>query len=77
MPGIVSLTIKIAPLALRGRIAGLITASMFLGHFTSPLLSQPWIGWFGFAALYRDISIVFAAMAVVTITTISLRRWAI
>lgn len=77
MPGIVSLTIKIAPLALRGRIAGLITASMFLGHFTSPLLSQPWIGWFGFAALYRDISIVFAAMAVVAITTISLRRWAI
>lgn len=77
MPSIMSLTINIAPPALRGRIAGIVTASMFLGHFTSPLLSQPWIGWFGFAALYRDISIVFAAMAVLTIATIGVRRWAV
>lgn len=74
MPSIMSLTIKIAPPALRGRIAGLVTASMFLGHFTSPLASQPWIGWFGFAALYRDISIAFAAMAVIAIATVTLRR---
>lgn len=77
MPSIMSLTIKIAPPALRGRIAGLVTASMFLGHFTSPLASQPWIGWFGFEALYRDISILFAVMAALTIATISLRRWAV
>jgi len=74
MPSIMSLTIKIAPPALRGRIAGLVTASMFLGHFTSPLASQPWIGWFGFAALYRDISIAFAAMAVIAVATVTLRR---
>jgi MFS family permease len=77
MPSIMSLTITIAPPALRGRIAGLVTASMFLGHFTSPLASQPWIGWFGFAALYRDISIAFAAMAVIAVATVSMRRWAV
>ncbi|MCM2455144.1 MFS transporter [Rhizobium sp. CG4] len=77
MPSIMSLTIKIAPPALRGRIAGLVTASMFLGHFTSPLASQPWIGWFGFEALYRDISIAFAAMAVIAIAAASVRRWAV
>jgi MFS family permease len=77
MPSIMSLTIKIAPPALRGRIAGLVTASMFLGHFTSPLASQPWISWFGFEALYRDISILFAIMAALTLATISLRRRAV
>jgi hypothetical protein len=50
---------------------------MFLGHFTSPLASQPWIGWFGFEALYRDISIAFAAMAVIAIAAASVRRWAV
>lgn len=77
MPSIMSLTIQIAPPQLRGRIAGLVTASMFLGHFTSPLLSQPWIGWFGFEAMYRDIGLVFAAMAVMALATITVRRWAV
>lgn len=41
MPSIMSTTIMLAPLRLRGRIAGIVTASMFLGHFISPLVSQP------------------------------------
>lgn len=43
MPAIMSTTIGVAPLRLRGRIAGVVTASMFLGHFIMPLASQPWI----------------------------------
>lgn len=75
MPSIMSTTIMLAPLRLRGRIAGIVTASMFLGHFISPLASQPWVARFGFATTYRDIAVVFAVMAgLAVIATILQRR---
>ncbi|WP_425646940.1 MFS transporter [Agrobacterium leguminum] len=76
MPGIMSTTIMLAPLRLRGRIAGIVTASMFLGHFISPLASQPWIARFGFATAYRDIAMIFAAMAGLAVMAAILQRWA-
>lgn len=76
MPGIMSTTIMLAPPRLRGRIAGIVTASMFLGHFISPLASQPWIARFGFAATYRDIAVIFAAMAALAVLAAILQRWA-
>lgn len=76
MPGIMSTTIMLAPPRLRGRIAGIVTASMFLGHFISPLASQPWIARFGFAATYRDIAVIFAAMAGLAVLAAILQRWA-
>ncbi|CVI57237.1 MFS transporter [Agrobacterium leguminum] len=75
MPGIMSTTIMLAPLGLHGRIAGIVTASMFLGHFISPLASQPWIARFGFAAAYRDIAMIFAAMAGLAVMAAILQRW--
>ncbi|MFK0208641.1 MFS transporter [Agrobacterium sp. NPDC090283] len=75
MPGIMSTTIMLAPPRLRGRIAGIVTASMFLGHFMSPLASQPWIARFGFAATYRDIAVIFAAMAGLAVLAAILQRW--
>lgn len=74
MPSIMSTTIMIAPAQSRGRIAGIVTASMFLGHFTSPLASQPWITWLGFAATYRGIGFVFAAMAGLAMAAVWIQR---
>lgn len=74
MPSLMSLTIKLAPVHVRGRIVGVVTGSMFLGHFTSPLLSQPWIGWFGFSQMFRDIAIVFAAMGLIVMMTMGRRH---
>jgi len=74
MPGIMSTTIMLAPLRLRGRIAGIVTASMFLGHFISPLASQPWIARFGFAGAYRDIAVIFAAMAGLALVALIFQR---
>jgi MFS family permease len=76
MPSIMSTTIMLAPLRLRGRIAGIVTASMFLGHFISPLASQPWIARFGFATAYRDIAVVFAVMASLATMAAIIQRWA-
>ncbi|MCZ4428270.1 MFS transporter [Agrobacterium sp. SOY23] len=75
MPGIMSTTIMLAPLRLRGRIAGIVTASMFLGHFISPLASQPWIARFGFSTAYRDIAVIFAVMAGVAMISAVTQRW--
>ncbi len=74
MPGIMSTTIMLAPLSLRGRIAGIVTASMFLGHFISPLASQPWIARVGFAGAYRDIAVIFAAMAGLALVALIFQR---
>lgn len=77
MPAIMSTTIMLAPLRLRGRIAGIVTASMFLGHFISPLASQPWIARFGFAMAYRDIALVFTLMAVLAAMAAIFQRRAV
>ncbi|OBZ95539.1 MFS transporter [Pararhizobium polonicum] len=74
MPSIVSTTIMMAPLQSRGRIAGIMTASIFLGHFISPLASQPWIARLGFAATYRDIGFVLVTMAGLAAVTVSIQR---
>ncbi|MCZ7453262.1 MFS transporter [Rhizobium rhizogenes] len=77
MPAIMSTTIMLAPLRLRGRIAGIVTASMFLGHFISPLASQPWIARFGFATAYRDIALVFAVMAGLAALAAIIQHWVV
>lgn len=77
MPAIMSTTIMLAPLRLRGCIAGIVTASMFLGHFISPLASQPWIARFGFPTAYRDIALVFAVMAGLAALTTIIQHWVV
>lgn len=63
MPNLMSAGLSSATPATRGRIAGLVTASMFLGHFTSPFASQFWIGQFGYAATYRDVGLLVGTAA--------------
>lgn len=74
MPSLMSMTIELAPVNRRGRIVGFVTGSMFLGHFTSPLISQPWLGWFGFGQMFRDIAILFAVMGLMTLITTGRRH---
>lgn len=63
MPGLMAGAMAIAPPSARGRIAGGLTASIFLGQFLSPLISQSWIGWFGYAATFRDMGLLLAGAA--------------
>jgi MFS family permease len=64
MPNLMAGTMLVAPAEFRGRAAGGLTASIFLGQFLSPLVSQPWIESFGFAAAFRDMGLLLAATAV-------------
>lgn len=64
MPNFGAAAMAIAPPAVRGRISGGLTASIFLGQFISPLVSQPLIGSHGIAAAFCGAALLLAAMAV-------------
>ncbi len=52
------------PEAVRGRAVGLVTASVFSGHFLSPLVSQPVMGAIGYANGYLVFGVVLLVFAV-------------
>lgn len=52
IPNLMSGIIALASPATRGRLAGMVTASMFIGHFTSPFASQPLIEAIGYQETY-------------------------
>lgn len=66
MPNLMSAAISVATPSTRGRVAGTVAASMFLGHFSSPFASQPWIEAFGYAATFRDAGLGLALLAFVS-----------
>lgn len=74
MPNLMAGTMLVAPPEVRGRAAGGLTASIFLGQFLSPLVSQPWIESFGFAAAFRDMGLLLAATAVASAAAAYLAR---
>lgn len=63
MPNLMSAALLLAPPALRGRVAGGLTTAIFLGHFLSPLISQPLIAHAGFTVLFQSLTGVLAVMA--------------
>lgn len=63
MPNLGAAAMALAPATMRGRVAGGLTASIFIGQFISPLMSQPWIATFGYAAAFRDTGVLLAVMA--------------
>lgn len=71
MPSLMSVSIGQAAPMERGRVGGILTASMFLGHFVSPLASQPWVHLFGYANMYRDAGLLVGGMAALVL----LARW--
>jgi hypothetical protein len=74
MPTFSVSAMTIASTVTRGRVAGGLTASIFLGHFLSPLASQPLIAAAGYAAAFRDLGAVAAAMSLCALAATLYRR---
>ncbi|HEU0221219.1 MAG TPA: MFS transporter [Paracoccaceae bacterium] len=64
MPNLGTAAMALAWPEARGRVAGGLTASIFLGQFLSPIVSSPWIEAQGFATAFRDAGLLLAAIAV-------------
>ncbi|EIM26272.1 arabinose efflux permease family protein [Microvirga lotononidis] len=67
MPGLMAGAMTLAPPSVRGRVAGGLTASIFLGQFLSPLASQPWVGWFGYSAAFRDMGLLLGLASLLAV----------
>lgn len=66
MPNILARAMSASPSHRRGRIAGLVTACLFIGQFISPLLSQPAISLFGYTSAFYG-SAVLTLMALIPV----------
>jgi MFS family permease len=66
MPNLMAAALTIAPAAYRGRVAGGLTASFFIGQFVSPFLSQPLVAAYDFATMFLIIAAVLAVVAAAT-----------
>jgi MFS family permease len=67
-PSFVAITLNLAPPQRRGLAGGVLTASVFIGQFCSPLLSTPVILGFGYDGLFLGVTLVLAGMALVALT---------
>lgn len=63
-PSFVTLALGLAPPRRRGLAGGVLTASVFIGQFCSPLVSTPMIASYGYEGLFRSTALLVAAMAV-------------
>ncbi|MCB8820213.1 MFS transporter [Microvirga rosea] len=63
-PSFVTLALGLAPPRRRGVAGGVLTASVFIGQFCSPLLSTPLIAAYGYERLFQVTSSLAAAMAI-------------
>lgn len=66
-PSFVALALNLAPPRKRGLAGGILTASIFIGQFCSPLLSTPLIGSYGYAGLFGGSAALLAIMAVAAV----------
>ncbi|MBA3447375.1 MAG: hypothetical protein H0T56_07170 [Pseudaminobacter sp.] len=64
-PSFVAMTLNLAPVQRRGLAGGILTASVFVGQFISPLLSTPLSMGFGYDGLFVGASAILAVMAAV------------
>jgi MFS family permease len=67
-PTFVAITLRLAPTRRRGLAGGILTASVFLGQFISPLLSTPVILLGGYDGLFEGAAALLAAMALIAVT---------
>jgi MFS family permease len=66
-PSFLTLALRLAPLRRRGLAGGVLTSSVFLGQFCSPLLSTPLIAAHGYEVLFRSTALLLTAMAVAAV----------
>ncbi|WP_102958812.1 MFS transporter [Mangrovicella endophytica] len=64
-PSFVALALDLAPADKRGMAGGILTASVFVGQFCSPLLTTPILAAAGFSGLFGGAALVLAAMALI------------
>ncbi len=64
-PGFVVMALDLAPARSRGLAVGILTASIFIGQFCSPLASMPLIAAFGYGALFGGTAGLLALMALI------------
>ncbi len=72
-PGFVTLALGLAPLRWRGTAGGVLTASVFMGQFLSPLVSTPMIATYGYESLFHGTALLVAAMAVAAVLKVCAR----
>lgn len=63
-PSFVALALDLAPAQKRGLAGGILTASIFIGQFCSPLISTPLIAGHGYASLFGGTAVLLAVMTV-------------
>lgn len=74
-PSFVALALKLTPPRERGLGGGILTASIFIGQFCSPLLGTPLIARYGYDALFCGSAVLLTVMAAVTgVSAVLLRR---
>lgn len=66
-PGFITLALGLAPLRHRGLAGGMLTASIFIGQFCSPVLSTPLITAFGFDAVLHATALVLVALVLLVV----------
>lgn len=74
MPTFMTVALQNAPARRRGVITALITASIFLGQFLSPLASQPLVEHFGYDRTFLFCSVAMVVLAVVTAVSMALNK---
>jgi len=66
-PTFVALVLNLVPAERRGLAGGILTASVFIGQFCSPLLSTPAISGAGYEGLFRGTAVLLATMALTAV----------
>ena len=66
-PGFVTLALRLAPPRRRGMAGGVLTSSVFIGQFCSPLLSTPYIASYGYERLFHGTALILATMAIAAV----------
>ena len=64
MPNFAAAAMVLAPPALRGRISGVLVASIFAGQFLSPVVSQPLISASGFEGAYAVVGTIVLVIGI-------------
>lgn len=74
-PSFVALALNLAPSSSRGMAGGLLTASIFLGQFVSPLISTPLIATYGYRELFCGTAGLLLVIASVAASANATLRW--
>jgi MFS family permease len=73
-PSFIALALNLAPPQKRGLAGGILTASIFIGQFCSPLLSTPLIAGYHYPGLFGGTAVLLAIMAATAVAAGGAKR---